>query len=321
MPIVRKDGTATIRIIQPGWGSSGYYSPEVLARDGPKIFKKDTQMFWNHQTPTEEAERPEGDLNNLAGKLITDARWMPDHPKGPGLYADTQIYGTYQESVNDLGPDIGISIRALGKAQQGQAEGRQGPIIQEISAVKSTDFVTKPGAGGAILQLFESARRSAAPTPRNGDPITPQGDENMGDLEALREANAQLEKKLADQAALTARLQEGLLLREAEALAATELAKSELPVVTQKRLLPILSKTAPIKDGKLDKVVFQAQIAETIKDETAYLVEVTGGGKITGMGSTTEVDPKPEELVKSMKESYLTMGYDNATAEKLAKGR
>jgi hypothetical protein len=315
MSVVRKDGTATIRVISPGWGSSGFYSPEVLARDGPKVFKKDTQMFWNHQTPTEESERPEGDLNNLAGKLITDARWMPDHPKGPGLYADAQVYGTYQEAVNDLGPDIGISIRALGKAQQGQADGRQGPIIQEISAVKSTDFVTKPGAGGAILQLFESARRGAAQTSVQTTEV-----ETM-DEKALLEANAQLEKKLADQAALVARLQEGLMLREAGEYAAGKLASADLPAVTKARLARELVKTAPIKDGKLDLVAFDTQITEIVKAETAYLVEVTGGGKITGMGSTTEVDPKPEELEKSMKESYLAMGYSEATAALMAKGR
>jgi hypothetical protein len=50
---VRRDGTIPLKLIQPGWGSSGYYSAEVLERDGPKVFPLGTQMFWNHATQSE----------------------------------------------------------------------------------------------------------------------------------------------------------------------------------------------------------------------------------------------------------------------------
>lgn len=304
---VRSDGTATIKIIAPGWGASGYYPPEILQRDGPKVFKAGLQQFWNHQTVEEEASRPEGDLNNLAAKLVTDARWMPDHPKGPGLYADAQIYEIYQKAINDMGPDIGVSIRALGKAQAGQAEGRQGPIIQEIAAAKSVDFVTKPGAGGAVLQLFESARRGAAQT------HTPEGEITMGEKELL-EANAQLKAQLEQ-------LQEKMILREAGEYVATKMATADLPTVTKSRLNRELVKAAPIKDGKLDLTAFDTQISEAVKSETAYLVAVTGGGKITGMGGSLDPEPKPEEALASMKESYMAMGYSEASAALMAKGR
>ncbi len=36
---VAADGSAQIKLIQPGWGSSGYYSPEVLKRDGRRSLR------------------------------------------------------------------------------------------------------------------------------------------------------------------------------------------------------------------------------------------------------------------------------------------
>ena len=49
-----------IKIIQPGWGSSGYYPKDVLERDGSKVFTKGVKMYWNHQTISEEYERQIG---------------------------------------------------------------------------------------------------------------------------------------------------------------------------------------------------------------------------------------------------------------------
>jgi hypothetical protein len=164
---VRSDGTAKVKIIEPGWGSSGFYPIEVLKRDGASAFPKGTKMNWNHPTATEEAERPEGDLNDLASELVTDARWIDNGPKGSGLYADAKVFEAYQGPVNDLAPHIGVSIHARGKAMQGEAEGRQGVIVQEIleSPFNRVDYVTMPGAGGEIISLFEAARKTLIPSP------------------------------------------------------------------------------------------------------------------------------------------------------------
>ena len=104
-------------------------------------------MHWDHQTATEEAERPEGSLTTLAGELISDARWQDSGQAGPGLYADAKVFGPYQEAVNELAPHIGVSIRASGRTKQGEAEGRKGPILEQLVAARSCDFVVTPGAG------------------------------------------------------------------------------------------------------------------------------------------------------------------------------
>ena len=154
---VRQDGTIHMRIIGPGWGSSGYYSEEMLRRDGPGAFRAGTKMYWDHPTIAEESERPEGSLRDLAAVLVSDARYE-EGAQGPGLYADAKVFGQYSEAVNELAPHIGVSIRAAGRATTGEAEGRKGTIIDAITQARSVDFVTEPGAGGRIVQMFEAAR-------------------------------------------------------------------------------------------------------------------------------------------------------------------
>ncbi len=149
-------GFMRIRIISPGWGSSGHYSPEVLKAAAP-LYKQGTHCFWNHPSRTEEHDRPERSLADLAGVLAEDAQWS-NSPE-PGLYARVQVFAPYRDVIREMAPHIGVSHRADGSTRQGSAEGRTGPIIEQISRVWSVDFVTVAGRGGAIL---ESARQEVA---------------------------------------------------------------------------------------------------------------------------------------------------------------
>jgi len=161
---VRRDGTMSLKIIQPGWGSSGYYPKEVIERDIPKVFPAGTKMYWNHATATEEMERPEGDLRNLAAVTVSDPIWLESGPNGPGMYAEARPFAGYASVIDEIGGHIGVSIRGKGRHTTGEKEGKSGRIIQEIAAGKSVDFVTEPGAGGAVVQIFESAP-NATPLP------------------------------------------------------------------------------------------------------------------------------------------------------------
>lgn len=157
---VRPDGTVPIRIISPGTGSSGYYPPEVLeqaAADG--VFPAGTHMYIDHPGATESVDRPERSLRDLAGVLATPARWDPNHPDGPGLYAEARIYQPWQPLINEMAADIGVSIRASAQVRHGERpDGTTGPIIERIVAGRSVDFVTQAGRGGRILELLEAAR-------------------------------------------------------------------------------------------------------------------------------------------------------------------
>lgn len=319
---VRKDGTIPVKIISPGWGTSGYYSPEVLERDGPKVFEAGTQMFWDHPTEKEEAERPEGSLRNLAGELAGDAYWDGASVMGPGLYADAHVFETFQGAVDELAPHIGISLRGMGKAETGEADGKSGPIVKEISKVQSVDFVTMPGAGGKVLQLFESARDVSDSTIKERE---------MAELKELQEANEQLRAELTEAIEASedaekvadelAKLKEGQLLREAKDFVSGKLASLELPDMTRDRLVESLSKNPPVEDGALDEGTYGKAIDEAVKAEAEYLAKVSGSGAIRGMGGSGEPGEDKGGKAK-LKEAWVTKflaeGKDAETAERMA---
>jgi hypothetical protein len=309
---MRRDGTIAVKLIQPGWGSSGYYPAEVLERDGPGIFTTGTHMFWNHQTHAEEAERPEGDLNDLAAVLVSDARWQTNGVAGPGLYADAKVFEAYRDAVNELAPHIGVSIRAQGRAVPGEMEGRKGLIVQGITSAKSSDFVTKPGAGGQILEMFEAARQGHVP-------VTP-----AKDLEMSKELEQRLEEaatRIAQLEAQNARLTEAGLLREARDFVAAQLVTSTLPDVTQTRLLTALAANPPVaENGTLDREIYTTRIQEAIQAETVYLQQVTGygSGRIRTMG---DAQVAPDTAQKRLNESFQRLGLNEREVKHAVSGR
>lgn len=322
VPLVEKatapDGTIPIKIMQPGWGTSGYYSPELLERDGPKVFTAGTQMFIDHPTESEERERPERSVRDLAGELVEDAAWDPYNAFGPGLYSRAKPLGEFAGVLDQLAPHIGLSINARGRAKEGEAEGKEGAIIQEITARRSVDFVTVPGAGGQILELYEAARKG---TPRKEN--TQEG--NMANEKELQEAldrEKAANEKLEQTEKELGRLREVVILSKAKTFVSEKLAEAEIPELTKTRLTESLSKNPPVKEGELDEAAYEKAIEEAVKAEVDYLAKLTGSGAIKGMGGSEPPESDAEALKKleeTWKDKYEAEGKDPVTAEKMAK--
>lgn len=151
----------SIKVIEAGWGSSGYYGPEMLKTYGPKVFKAGTKVYMNHPSIAEESDRPERDVNHLAGKLVSDAFFNND-----GLYAEVEFYSHFAPIIKEMASDVGLSIRAFGAAIAGEAEGRKGPIIESLESdpMTSVDVVTVAGAGGKFISLLESYKKQGEVT-------------------------------------------------------------------------------------------------------------------------------------------------------------
>lgn len=149
-----------IDIIQAGWGSSGYYSEKVLERDIPRIFPAGTHMYLNHPTAQEDAQRPERDLRDLVA--VTESE-----PRMAGITAVTvaRIFEHWLPLFEDEAflEAIGTSIRAFGISEEGDAGGKRGPIITNLTEGLSIDFVTLAGAGGSVGPLVESTRKRVVP--------------------------------------------------------------------------------------------------------------------------------------------------------------
>lgn len=145
-----------VTIITAGWGSSGYYSRQLLERDGARAFPVGTHMFLDHPGRAEETDRPERSVRDLAARIAT-----PPRMAGNQLVAEADIFEVWRPVIDSLAEDIGLSIRALGETEHGEAEGRKGAIVTALTEGISVDFVTRAGAGGKVGQLIESARESA----------------------------------------------------------------------------------------------------------------------------------------------------------------
>lgn len=311
---LRPDGTLPIKLIQPGWGSSGYYGPEVLERDGPAAFPAGTKMYLDHPTESEAAERPERSVRDLAAVTTSEAKWNANGIDGPGLYADAKAIEAYQPFIEELSPHIGLSIRTAGALGWGEADGRSGAIVEKIvhGPGTSIDFVTEPGAGGKVLQLFESARQRAR-TPQEAD-MDPK------DMDALKESNAKLAKDLEDTNRELARQREANTLREAQDIARAQLATTSLPEITQERMVPDLAKRVPLKEGAIDQDAFKTLIESAAKNEGDYLAKL-GAGRITGMGDSQPADISEADREKKRTERFQRLGMSESEAKVAAAGR
>jgi hypothetical protein len=292
---VGQDGTAYLKIIAPGHGSSGYYSEAVLKRDGPKVFKNGTKNFWNHPTDAEEAARPEGDLRDLASVLTEDAHYEDSGPAGPGLYARAKVFEHFRQPVDQLAKHIGMSIRASGKAKEGTApDGKKVPIIEQLTRATSVDYVTTPGAGGQILQLFEAAR---------GTRQSQQEDDSM-DAAQLREVQ--------DLKAEVRKLRERQAVADAAGVIAEYFTTVRVGEAIQARVTRrLLERAVPLKaDGALDNDALKKLAEAETKDEAAYVSQLTGRQVVVGMGTAA-----PAELTEAQKAEIKER--DRQTADNL----
>lgn len=151
-------GLFEIQIITPGQGSSGYYPAETLeAAAKDRVFAKGTHIYLDHPTATENRDRPERSVRDLAGALTEDARW-----DGNALVASARIYSSYRPLVTEAAEDLGMSIRAMADTSEATVGGTKVLQVDRITEAWSVDVVTRAGRGGKVLGLLESARASEA---------------------------------------------------------------------------------------------------------------------------------------------------------------
>ena len=266
-----------IKLIAPGKGSSAFYPKEVLQRDGPKVFKAGTHVYLNHPTAAEEAQRPEGDVKNLAGVLTSDAAYSESHAKGPGLYARMKVFADHAQTVEAKAPHVGMSIRASGKAESRQMKDGL-PVLTELTSAESVDVVTRAGAGGMILS--ESATGAA----------------NNGEIEMTAQEVQKLVEAGVRKATLPdAARREGLALLEGV----------KLPDAAKTRIVERAVKTLDLEKD-LDLKAFGETIAKEAKAEAEYLSAVIpGAGRVLGMGAApVQIDAKQaKEQRKALKEA------------------
>jgi hypothetical protein len=297
-----------IKLISPGTGSTAHYPAAVLERDGPKVFKKGTLMFWNHPTMAEESARPEGDLNNLAAIMTSDARWEANGPKGPGLYAEAKVMADYAQRVEERAPSIGLSIRAGGRSDGTTIDGK--PVLKSLTYAESVDYVTKAGRGG--LALAEAARNAGILSDERGDVD-------------MTEAEVQ---KLVESAikSATQPLRERALRGDATVIGYRILNGVDLPEVSKRRVIEACLKAIPGTDNALDEQKFGELVIAEARSEAAYLNQISGGRTVVGMGlpaataAASQTNVREAEIASDKEEAareyetFRSLGMSEAAA-------
>ena len=184
------EGKYRIRIIVPGQGSSGIYTAENLA-ESAYLFKAGTEMFIDHPTESEEWERPERSIRDYAGVFLEDATVGEDG----ALYTVCKVFSGVNELIKDKWEYIGVSINAWCNEPIAETG-----VVPVFAGVRSVDFVTTPGAGGAVIDLLESNRNNNSIKEGTVDEklLESKFDELKGEIASLVEAiGSKLESAVA----------------------------------------------------------------------------------------------------------------------------
>jgi len=311
-----------IKLISPGTGSMAHYPAEVLKRDGPKVFGTGTLMFWNHPTKAEEAARPEGDLNNLAAILTSKAEWQENGKHGAGLYANAKVMADYAQKIEERAPHIGLSIRAGGTGTGKTVNGK--PELASIDYAESVDYVTRAGRGG--IALAEAAKDAG---------ILIEQEIDMDEAAVKRLIESAVAAATAPLLETSTKLRERAVRGDALIEASKILAPITLSEAAKQRVVENVLRDVPIKDGELDTAKFGELVNAEAKREGAYVSQLTGGGRVSGMGPTsTSGEPTKRELKEAKRErkegkrlqesaveTFMAFGMDKKSAELAAEGR
>lgn len=267
-----------ITVITPGQGSSGYYPAEVIAQAVNLIGQpgNPTPMYINHATDAERWERPEGDLEALAGVISSPPTV---NPVTGALEAGAKVFESHRQFILDRKDIIGVSIN-------GSAV-KDGDTVKEITRIDSVDFVTKAGRGGKIDAVLESATHQKEESKNMADTNQPVEDLNEveeREVEACAEADNTKQKP-----------------------AATAPNKPTAPTSAE-------DKDAEIERLKKENEALKAELAKTQESAKRAQVEAAVEAAFTGIdaprakarlidaGMRTELSVFESELTESVKE-------------------
>jgi hypothetical protein len=289
-------GRWRVRLIEADvMGSSGYYSTEVLRRDGPKAFPAGTHVYFDHATEAESYERPERSVKDLAGALIEDAQYE-DGPDGKGLFARVQFFPDYIPKIEAMAEvmPVEMSIRAAGTIEENES----GRIVTSIVHGMSVDVVTRAGAGGRLISMTEAAKPAAAQVANLSEADKKVMTDLATGITTLNTTMTSFLNKLAESQKAKEEADEKKNELSAGQIVA-KLAESALPAPSQKRLAE-----SYVKGADLDKMIEDEKAYVTSITESAKPGKVTRGtddkGQKPGTVETDDKEVEDKELTESL---------------------
>ena len=333
-----KPGRIELHIIQPGRGSSGYYTEDLLKRACTAgVYPKGMHQHIDHPTRQQEEDQPARSVNTLAAVLAEAGHYeiegwdkSQENPTGAGVYALADIRPDRREDIAWLSGKIGVSHYVEGTAEEAVCpDGKKGRLIKELfpSPFNSVDFVTIPGAGGHSRSIAEVLKESQENNTRkkmadnqesltlsevrtkHPEIITELKEQLMKELK-IESLNEEQKTKLAEAEKTVKALEEQLKEARgkiAEGAARTfvtaEIAKAKLPEKVGKALTESLISQVPLaKDGTVDTVAFGATVTEAIKAKKAEIEDILKESGRRGVHDNDSPAAGPEETARAREE-------------------
>ena len=150
----RGTGRFLVRIIDEGEGSTAVYPAAALeATASARIFPAGTHMYLDHAPESRRGVHGERSIRDLASVLTSDAVY---DPTSRALVGEAQAVAGWERTLEGLAPHVGLSISGLAEVEPPAEQGGK-PIVTQLLAAESVDWVVKAGRGGAVLAILESA--------------------------------------------------------------------------------------------------------------------------------------------------------------------
>ena len=241
-----------ITVLEKGWSLNGnYYGKKVL----PQLAEGCKNMvvgYFNHGDTFDRDPRDWAIVTEsgaVRGDSVTANIHVFQYPDGDMLKERIE-YAKEKEAPHLFG----VSIDAFARISEGEAEGREGTIIEEIVRLNSVDIVMIPAAGGGF-ETQESAKKPIQTTPTN------EKEKVVMDVKTLKAEHPDTAKLLIEEG--RAAVVDEYAAKEADAQTAIEAKDAEI---------------AELKEGKAkaEAKVDEYELAakqETFKAEVVALIE------------------------------------------------
>ena len=206
-----KGRTARVCIISEGLGNlkdKNFYSEDAI-RSAQRVFEG-KRFFVDHPSKSEEDDRPERSVRDLAGYFYGCQLGETQDPETgeklkacyanlkfaesePGNLALGQVVAAleYQKRFpNSKEVYCGISINGGGMSHPATIKGMEVNVVTEIQEAFSADIVTMPARGGKFLAMIQESFKT-------GEPLKASGSEQAGGA-GQREAKMAKEQKVKE---------------------------------------------------------------------------------------------------------------------------
>ena len=323
-------------------------SVELAAKEG--IFNG-APMYINHATEREEYERPERDVRDMVGKIVST--WVSEVAGKAALAFEGALHGSPSYTVETLRSWLKGMLEAQSMPEtsqhswiEGQATEIEGyPVfrVDHIAKAESLDFVTRGNAGG-VIEAAESvvdSERKNKKMSEGGTEMTiqeilealkgkevkeavlkalaPDFKAQSKESDALKEAQEAVKEAIKAKETAEAKVEAMELAKHKESIlseAKKKVSEAKLPEPVAERVLESVSTISITKESKSEDVI--AGVETAIAKEKEYLDKL-GKVHVFGNGSETPAMPdtmETDEAVKRADEILGSIGVKKAQEEK-----